>query len=147
VRAALYAFAACAAFAQPADAKSFFAITTRDAAPLVAWYTSNFDLTVAHTGKLGEDATLVLLDGPLATIEIIARRDLPTLPGQPWERTGIFKAGLFVDDLDPWLARWRAAGVTIDAGPFDTDKPPLRSVVLLDPDGNNIHVSAPKRRD
>ena len=40
---------AATALVQPAQAKGFIALSTRNAGPLIAWYKSTFDLTVAGT--------------------------------------------------------------------------------------------------
>jgi catechol 2,3-dioxygenase-like lactoylglutathione lyase family enzyme len=135
---------ASAALVQPVEAKGFIALTTRDAGRLIAWYRANLDLKVVRTIRpQGANLTIAILDGPLATVEIIARSDARPADPQPERRVGIFKAGFTVDDLTPWIARWRAAGLVFAAGPFDDDQPPLRSVILADPDGNLIHIAAP----
>lgn len=143
-----FAFAAAAlasiALIQPAEAKGFIALTTRDAGKLIAWYRTNLDLRIVRTIRPDNaNLTITILDGPLATVEIIARSDARPADPQPERRVGLFKTGFMVDDLTPWIARWRAAGLTFAAGPFDDDQPPMRSVILADPDGNLIHITAP----
>ena len=134
---------AAAALVQPAQAKGFIALSTRSAGPLIAWYKSAFDLTVAGTIRPDNaNLTVTILDGPLLTVEILARGDMA--PGQDATRhVGIFKSGFQVDDLAPWIARWKAAGVEFAAGPFDSDQPRQRAVILRDPDGNLVHIIQP----
>jgi catechol 2,3-dioxygenase-like lactoylglutathione lyase family enzyme len=143
-RALIAAAVACVAFAQPVEAKGFISITTRDGGRLIAWYSRNFDLRPVRTIRPdGQNLTLTILDGPLATIEILSRPDARPADGQPQSRIGIFEGGFMVEDLAPWLTRWQNSGVTIAAGPFVDDQPPMRSVILADPDGNLIHITAP----
>jgi catechol-2,3-dioxygenase len=131
---------AAAAFVQPADAKGFVALSTRNAGPLIAWYKSTFDLRPVQTIRPDNaNLTVTILDGPLVTVEILARSDMAPVMDAT-RHVGIFKAGFEVDDLTPWLARWRAAGVQIEAGPFDSDQPRQRAVILRDPDGNLIQI-------
>jgi predicted enzyme related to lactoylglutathione lyase len=47
-------------------------------------------------------------------------------------------AGLEVDDFDEALAKIKAEGRTITAGPFDT--PVCHMFVVLDPDGNSLVI-------
>jgi catechol-2,3-dioxygenase len=143
-RALIAAAVAAIAFVQPAEAKGFLALTTRDGGKLIAWYRTTFDLRPVRTIRPdGQNLTITILDGPLATVEILSRPDARPPEQQPQSRIGIFKAGFMVDDLAPWLARWQGSGVTIVAGPFDDDQPPMRAVILADPDGNLIHITAP----
>jgi catechol 2,3-dioxygenase-like lactoylglutathione lyase family enzyme len=135
---------ALVALAQPAEAKGFIALTTRDGGRLIAWYRANLDLKVVRTIRpQNANLTITILDGPLATVEILARPDARPADPQPERRIGVFKTGFEVDDLTPWIARWRAAGLQFVAGPFDEEQPPQRSVILADPDGNMIHIIAP----
>ena len=144
IRLALAGALAAIALVQPAEAKGFLSLTTRDAGRMIAWYRTNFDLRVMRTVRPdGMNLTVTILDGPLATVEILARPDARPADPQPQSRIGFFKAGFAVDDLDPWLARWQAAGVVFANPPFDDDQPPLREVILADPDGNRIQIIAP----
>jgi catechol 2,3-dioxygenase-like lactoylglutathione lyase family enzyme len=143
-RALIAGIVASAAQVQPAQAKGFLALTTRDAGRLIAWYKTHFDLKLIRTVRPpNANLTIAILDGPVATVEILARSDARPADPQPERRVGFFKAGFQVDKLDPWVARWRAAGLIFAAGPFDDDQPPLRSVILSDPDGNLVHITAP----
>jgi len=135
--------AAAALLVQPAEAKGNIAVTTRNAGPLVAWYRATFGLSPVRTiHPEGENLTVTMLDGALATVEILSRPDAQQA-GSAMRRIGIYKAGFMVDDLDPWIAKWRAANLMFAGGPFDDEMTGLRSVILADPDGNLIHVTAP----
>ena len=137
---------ALAMLAQPAEAKGYVALTTRNAGPLIAWYRATFGLAPVRTvHPQGENLTLTVLDGPLATVEILSRPDAQPA-GPASRRIGIFKTGFAVDDLAPWLTRWQAAHMMFAAGPFDDDATGQRSVILADPDGNLIHVTALQAR-
>jgi catechol 2,3-dioxygenase-like lactoylglutathione lyase family enzyme len=145
------AIVACAIGAAPtaADAKGFAAIVTKDAERLAGWYKQAFYLRIVRTiDRTAERPLMLILDGPAATLEI---RELPAA-AMPIERAnqriGYFKSGFAVADVDALLPRWKAMGATIVAGPFDDAQPPMRSVVLLDPDGNSVHVfSSPTRAE
>ena len=135
--------AACLAVA-PASAKGFIAIVTHDAAPLVQFYRDAFDTKLVRTVRPKDrDVIVSILDGPLATIEIVERADAKIIEGRANTRVGFAKAGFQVDRIEPWLARWRAMGARIIIEPFDDPAPPMRSVVLIDPDGNALHIMAP----
>ena len=116
---------AMVARAQPAQAKGFLGLSTRNPGPMIAWYRNTFDLRIVRTIRPdGANLTVTILDGPLVTVEILARADLAPSDGMPERHVGIFKAGFEVDDLTPLLARWTATGVNIVAGPFDEMQPP-----------------------
>ena len=135
---------AAVALVQPAQAKGYLAFATRNPGPMIAWYRSTFDLRIIRTIRPDNaNLTVTILDGPLATVEILARLDLVPSDGMPERHVGLFKAGFEVADLTPWIARWKAANVDIAAGPFDEAQPPQRSVILRDPDRNLIHIVAP----
>jgi catechol 2,3-dioxygenase-like lactoylglutathione lyase family enzyme len=132
-----------------AEAKGFAAIVTKDAGRIADWYVRAFDLRIVRTiAKTADRPLMLILDGPPATLEI---RELPSaaVPAeQANRRLGYFKSGFAIGDVDAMLPRWKAMGVTIVAGPFDDAQPPMRSIVLLDPDGNSVHVfSSPARAE
>ena len=132
------------------QAKGFFALVTRDSKPLIDWYAAALDTRLVRTVKPpGRGITVYVLDSPDVTIEIQERSDAVILSGRPNGRVGIMKAGFAVEQLEPWLVRWRAMNAKIIAGPFDDPAPATRSAVLLDPDGNSIHITSrlsPARR-
>ncbi len=135
---------AAATVSHPAEAKGLIAVVTRDAAPLAAWYAKAFDVAVVRSFRpAGRDIDVTILDGPHVTIEIQQSADAIQPAERANRRTGIAKVGFQVPAIEPLLARWKAMGATIIAGPFDDALPPMRSVVLLDPDGNSIHVMTP----
>ncbi len=129
---------------QPAQAKGYLALSTRNPGPMIAWYRNTFDLRIVRTIRPeSANLTVTILDGPLVTVELLARADLVPSDGMPERHVGIFKAGFEIADLTPWLARWRATNVDIAYGPFDEAQPPQRSVILRDPDRNLIHLVQP----
>jgi hypothetical protein len=144
IRLALAGALAAVSLVTPAQAKGFLGLATRNPGPMIAWYRSTFDLRIVRTVRPdGANLTVTILDGPLVTVEILARPDLVPSDGMPERHVGVFKAGFEIGDLTPWLARWRAANVDIAAGPFDEMQPPQRSVILRDPDRNLIHLVQP----
>lgn len=144
IRLALAGALAAAALIQPAEAKGFLGLSTRNPGPMIAWYRNTFDLKVMRTVRPeNANLTVTILDGPLVTVEILARPDLVPSDEMPERHVGIFKAGFEIDDLTPWLARWRSSSVDIAYGPFDELQPPQRSVILRDPDRNLIHLVQP----
>lgn len=144
IRLVLAGALAAAALVQPAEAKGFLGLSTRNPGPMIAWYRNTFDLRIVRTIRPDNaNLTVTILDGLLVTVEILARADLIPSDGAPERRVGIFKAGFEVTDLTPWLAKWRSTGVDIAYGPFDEAQPPQRSVILRDPDRNLIHLVQP----
>jgi len=144
IRFAVAGALAMVAMAQPAEAKGYIALSTRNPGPMVAWYRNAFDLRIVRTVRPeGANLTVTILDGPLATVEIMARPDLIPADGMPERHVGIYKTGFAVDNLSPWLARWQSAGIDVVYGPADDTQPAQRSVILRDPDRNLIHLVQP----
>lgn len=126
-----------------ASAKGFFAVVTKEPAALIPWYEQAFDARLVRTMKPeGRGITIYVLDASHVTIEIQHRTDAIQHLERANARQGIMKASFSVMTIEPWLERWRAMKARIVAGPFDDTEPKMRSVVLLDPDGNSIHVTA-----
>lgn len=125
-----------------AQAQSFWAVRSPDAARTADWYRTHLDLTPdAPVQPEGSGLTIIILRGPLAVVEVIQD---PAAAAPAGRSTGLFKAGLVVTGLDAWLARWRAAGVTVVAGPFDD--PAGRMAVIRDGDGVTLQVLEPGSR-
>lgn len=125
-----------------AEAKAFFAISTPDVDRAAAWYRRHLDLNPifeVRRQQASDPAEVVILEGELALVELLelaeARPPEPT--GDASRRYGIFKAGLVVDDVDRWLARWRRDGVTISAN-FCWEGRPM--AVIADSEGNELQV-------
>ncbi len=57
------------------------------------------------------------------------------------ERAGSALHTLLVDDLDAFIARIAARGIS--AGPIETIAGGVRHVVLTDPDGNRLNIGRP----
>jgi Glyoxalase/Bleomycin resistance protein/Dioxygenase superfamily len=147
ITAPLRAVAAAALFfalTTDVSAKGFVALVSRDPEPLLKWYAEALDTQLVRSVKPdGRDFMVYVLDGPNLTVEIQYKLDAIQHPERANRRQGIMKAGFSVAALEPWLTRWADMKATIIAGRFDDQVPPMRSVVLLDPDGNSIYVLAP----
>jgi len=127
----------------------FIAVSVQDLATTAAWYRSTFDLPATRPLPLPEQiGTGVVIESPSLVIELLALRASPPRaadgPGNA-PAQGIFKAGFAVADLAPYLARFRAMGTRLIAGPFDDSAMGRRAVIVADPEGNRIHLLAPLR--
>ena len=124
-----------------AQARSFVAISTPDVERAAAWYQRHLDLRpVPETRPRppGDPIQLRILEGDLAIVELVQNADArPPIPREVSRRHGIFKAGLVVDDIDSWLARWRRDGVTIEASFCWRGRP---MAVILDGEGNALQI-------
>lgn len=121
-----------------AVSRSFWAVTALDAEATAAWYVKAMRLEVTHRLPPPPDAQAVLiLDGPLALVEIAGRADALVTPGPTFRRKGLWKAGAFVPDLDAWIAYWTGNGVAF-SGPMTGSG--LRWVILTTPDNDRIQL-------
>jgi predicted enzyme related to lactoylglutathione lyase len=95
---------------------------------------------------------LELMEFPFARLHRLQCGDallkvmVPTTPptvappaAQQWDITGIRYLTLWVDDLDPLVDRWTAAGGTVRTAVSDL-RPAVRLAVLVDPDGNVVEA-------
>ncbi|HEX6316456.1 MAG TPA: VOC family protein [Gemmatimonadaceae bacterium] len=123
----------------------FFALSVRDLAASVAWYTEKLGLrsvmTVPRTGKI---AGVAALEGNGLLVELLQHDDAVARNGASPELTrGIAKAGVIVTDFDRAVAALRARGVEITSGPYPP-RPAMRANLMFrDNEGNTIQVLGP----
>jgi catechol 2,3-dioxygenase-like lactoylglutathione lyase family enzyme len=123
----------------------FFALSVRDLAASVKWYTETLGLksvmTVPRTGKI---AGVAALEGDGILVELIQHDDAAARTGTAPELThGIAKAGVIVVDFDRTVAALRARGVAITSGPYPA-RPAMRANLMFrDNEGNYIQVLGP----
>lgn len=123
----------------------FFALSVRDLAASVKWYTETLGLksvmTVPRTGKI---AGVAALEGDGVLVELIQHDDASARSGTAPELThGIAKAGVIVGDFDRTVAALRARGVAITSGPYPA-RPAMRANLMFrDNEGNCIQVLRP----
>lgn len=123
----------------------FFAISVRDLAASVKWYSETLGLrsvmTVPRTGKI---AGVAALEGDGIIVELIQHDDATARSGATPELThGVAKAGVIVSDFDRAVAALRARGVAITSGPYPA-RPAMRANLMFrDNEGNYIQVLGP----
>ena len=134
----------------PTPTGAFFALSVRDFDATLKWYRAAFDLpphaSLPIPASNGQGALLI---GPGVVIEIVSlsqARVAPRASVDPSSTTGIFKVGLQVPDLAPFLARFRELEIPLHAGPFDDVEHNLRSLIVEDNEGNLVHLVGPIAR-
>ena len=117
---------------------SFLAIQTSDVEAASAWYRRVLNLEeVSRVEAPDGRYSITILSGEQLSVELI--RSSQSMPAIGVDH-GLFKAGLFVDDVEA-AHRWlRANGVDTDAAIFTDEALNARTFVFRDPDGNRIQV-------
>lgn len=123
----------------------FFALSVRDLAASVKWYTETLGLksvmTVPRTGKI---AGVAALEGDGILVELIQHDDAAARTGSAPELThGIAKAGVIVVDFDRTVAALRARGVAITSGPYPAQPTMRANLIFRDNEGNYIQILGP----
>jgi pimeloyl-ACP methyl ester carboxylesterase len=119
---------------------AFAAIVVEDADAAAAWYGSVLGLTEVSRSE-AEDGqySIRLLAGGGMTLELIRLRDAET----PTDRhLGLFKVGLYVDDIEAAHKQLIELGVDVDEAVFTDEALQTRSFVFRDPGGNRFQVFA-----
>ena len=118
---------------------AFVAIQAEDDAALAEWYANAFHLAeFGHRGaEDGRYSIRILRRGPLV-LEIIRLRDAAPRPDGPG--VGLFKVGLWVDDIDAAFQRLQDAGAETDRRVLMDERLGARMFVFRDPEGNRIQV-------
>lgn len=120
---------------------SAIALLVADAPAMAAWYAEAFGLRpVKRLQGEGGAYDIHILSGGGLIVELIQLA--AANPRPPDLSLGLFKAGLFVDDIEAayaWIST-RASGV--DAAPFADEKLRVESFVLRDPEGNRLQLFA-----
>jgi len=118
---------------------SFVAIHVQDDSTAADWYKSVFGLDeVNHLETEDGRYSIRLLSGPGLSVELTRISGAAASPEGP--QLGLFKAGLFVDDIDGALAWLRSKGVETDRAVFTDQALKARSFVFRDAEGNRLQV-------
>jgi catechol 2,3-dioxygenase-like lactoylglutathione lyase family enzyme len=125
----------------------FVALSVRDLAASVKWYTEKLGLrstmTVPRTGPI---AGVAALEGDGIVVELIQHDDAVARTGAPELTRGIAKAGVIVADFDRTVAALRARGVEITSGPYPA-RPNMRANLMFrDNEGNYLQILGPSAR-
>ncbi len=117
---------------------SFVAVRVSDIDAASSWYQSVFGVSEGSriTGDDGRYFIRVLSGGGLS-VELIEERGVE----RPAERhLGLFKAGIYVADIDAFHLRLEALGVDQDATAFFDEALNARSFVFRDSEGNRLQA-------
>lgn len=128
---------------EPAGGPGFIAIITGDLESSAGWYGAVFGMETVNRIE-GDGHTIQVMESEALIVELIA---LETLASRPERRSpGLFKAGMAVSGFGAHVARWRADGIEFfgHGQTFYDTALDRHSVILLDPDGNRIHVFSPR---
>jgi catechol 2,3-dioxygenase-like lactoylglutathione lyase family enzyme len=119
---------------------AFFALSVPDLEASRDWYMEKLGLAVVLEPPPYQDIRTLVLEGGGLTVELIHSRSAQPTPGggDPTQRHGFFKAGVFVGDLDHTLARLRERGVSVAFGPFPSKDGQPANVAIRDNAGNLI---------
>ncbi|MBV8207757.1 MAG: VOC family protein [Acidobacteria bacterium] len=122
---------------------AFFALSVPDLGASSRWYREKLGLAVVKHAVAPDKASAVtILQGNGLSVELIflaeavaLARIAPALKGGH-QVHGIFKSGLFVDDLDAALVEFRARNVTLAFEPFFDPSMQCRMFAIRDDNGN-----------
>jgi len=118
---------------------SAIAILVENATTMANWYGETFGLRAVKRLQ-ADDGTydVQILAGGGLVVELI---QLAAAAPRPPERSlGLFKAGVFVHDLDAAYAWIAERASTVDAAPFTDEALQVRSFVFRDPEGNRLQL-------
>ncbi len=124
----------------------FVAISVADLDASVRWYTQKLGLTVIMRPPKIEKSTAVILEGGNLVVELMRHDDaVPLRTAAPsitrdFLVTGIFKAGIVVDDFDQAIAELRARGIPIAIGPFPASAEQRANAIIRDNEGNYLQL-------
>jgi catechol 2,3-dioxygenase-like lactoylglutathione lyase family enzyme len=138
-----------------AESPTFVALSVRDLDASVKWYTETLGLTATRLPP-HEVSKAAILRGPGLLIELVQHGEsfplesrLPGLQGR-YIVQGIFKVGVFVDDIEATVKRLEAKGARFKGRLYTDETTGVRSHLLLDNEDNVIQLfeelkTAPKR--
>ena len=127
----------------------------RDLDASVEWYTRTLGLTATRLPPHGISRAAILRGGGLL-VELVQHGEsfplesrLPGLQGR-YLVQGIFKVGVFVDDLDATVKRLEARGARWKGRLYTDETTAVRSILMLDNEDNVIQLfeelKAPPKR-
>jgi catechol 2,3-dioxygenase-like lactoylglutathione lyase family enzyme len=125
---------------------AFIGVSVGNLEESVRWYTEKLGLTVIMRPPKIEQSTAVILEGGGLIVELMHHDQSVPLPTVAPSVTreylvhGIYKAGFFVGDFDATVARLRARGVMILAGPFPATAEQPANLLIRDNAGNSIQI-------
>jgi hypothetical protein len=108
------------------DVQVFAGLPVRDLRPALEWYASLFGRPADEV--VGDEAMWQMTDGTWLFV---------TPNG---ERAGGGLVTLGVTSLEPYLSRWRTAG--LEHGSVETYENGVQHVTILDPDGNSVSLAS-----
>lgn len=127
-----------------------FGISVRDAEKTAHWYEENLGLTRTKSGTF-PSGKFIILGSPRLSVEIIQdqsaidpRKQLNVT--HDYLLQGVFKIGLYVDDLDATVARLKQRNVRIEHEHGTDEELHLRFAIVFDGDGNTIQLFENKPR-
>ncbi len=129
----------------------FFALSVPDSRASARWYQDVVGLSVEHELEFPDSSgRAVILSSPHLVVELMElKAAAPPPAGEVFLRHGIYKVGLFVDDLPARVHELKAKGVEFL---YDLIEDPstsgLRFVVIKDNAGNlvQLYEPLPKKR-
>ena len=138
-----------------AESPTFVALSVRDLDASVEWYTRTLGLTATRLPPHGISRAAILRGGGLL-VELVQHGEsfplesrLPGLQGR-YLVQGIFKVGVFVDDLDATVKRLEARGARWKGRLYTDETTAVRSILMLDNEDNVIQLfeelKAPPKR-
>lgn len=119
----------------------FFALQVVDLGAVESWYRRVFDLEPLTVVDADDGRYAIrILGGGGFFVELIRERDVA--PGTRRQQ-GLFKAGVFVEDIGGFREALLARGVDVDPQVFVDEALRMRSFVFRDPEGNRIQALEP----
>lgn len=125
---------------------AFIGVSVADLDASSRWYQEKFGLKVIMAPTGTAEARATVLEGGGLTVELMQHsRAKPLRTAAPeiranYEVHGIFKAGIYVTDLDRTLAELRRRGVEVAMGPFPKRDNQPANVIVRDNAGNYLQL-------
>lgn len=130
---------------------AFAAISVRDLAASVRWYSEKLEMHVTMTVPKQGKVAVTVLEGSGLIVELIQNDDAVPLVQAALavkDRVllhGPFKVGFIVADFDRTLALLNSRGADIAYGPYPARADQRANVIVRDNEGNLIQFFGPRR--
>jgi catechol-2,3-dioxygenase len=124
---------------------SFVALQVVDVDAASEWYRRVFGVSeVNRIDAVDGRYRIRILDRSELTVELIESSDAPSPPDR---HLGLFKAGIYVDNIDAAYAWFRDQGVDVDQRIFVDEALGARSFLIRDLEGNRLQVFSRCQRE
>lgn len=120
------------------DAETFFAVIVSDMPTALKWYEEVLDLEVLSNVTMADKGfKQAILENDHIHVELVQMSSATNSADE--YKVGFFTVGIAISDFDERIERLQSSGVTF-GGKVMVGQTDRRQVLILDPDGNRIHL-------